>query len=91
MYLASGGGFDPGEVDGAGGDAGASGDGDGAEFFDEAEFYSVGVVGEEALSVFVVERIVDVGLQVELQFFFWQVHFGSGLFADGVEIFEAEI
>jgi len=51
----------------------------------------VGVVGEEAFAVFVIQRIVDVGLQIELQFFFRQIHLGGRFFADGVEIFEAVI
>src|SRR5215475_6677560 len=58
-------GFDPGEVDGAGGNTRAGGDGDGTEFFDEAEFYGVGVVGEQAFAVFVVERIINVRAQIE--------------------------
>ena len=53
--------FSPSEIYVTGGDAGATGDGDGIEFFEQAEFYSVGVIGEKAFAIFVVERVIDVG------------------------------
>ena len=54
--------FGPGKIHESSGDAGAPGDGDGIEFFKQTEFNGVGVVGDKAFAVFVVERIIDVGL-----------------------------
>ena len=58
--------LNPREIDCTGWDAGAGGDGDGTEFFDQAESEGVGVVGEQAFAVFIIERVIDVGFQIKL-------------------------
>src|SRR5882672_2738570 len=91
LRLTGGGLLSPGEVHVTHGDAGASGDGDGIQFFEKAELYGVGVVGEEAFAIFVVERVINVGFEIELQLFFGEIHFRGSFFADGVEIFETVV
>ena len=72
-----------------GGDCRAGGDRDWIELRDEFEAGGVGEIFVEALEIFCVERVIDVGAEIEGEFFFGELEFARSFGADFRKMGEA--